>query len=112
MIKDDDWKHEKMRVIESSRFKYVSLGFLLVGLSFLFASNLMVNDIDNAPIPTALERWGPDGYSFLHVPLLFFGSLVVLLSGVDGMSGPKHGNTRRIDAVTDLGHRCSLLCLI
>ncbi|YCM47021.1 hypothetical protein V2O64_24575 (plasmid) [Verrucomicrobiaceae bacterium 227] len=57
-------------------------GILLAGVALLVASNFMVHDIDHAPIPDAMERWGPDGYSYGYVMLAFFGFVGVVVTSV------------------------------
>ena len=51
----------------------LAFGVFLVGLVLLGISNFMVDYIDHAPIPDALERWGPDGYSYGGFIVVVFG---------------------------------------
>ena len=53
-------------------------------MAMVMASNEMAAYIDKAPIPNAIDRWGPDGFSYGHdlvfvvgICLVLFGSLVI-----------------------------------
>ncbi|MCP3678348.1 MAG: hypothetical protein GY721_12395 [Deltaproteobacteria bacterium] len=56
---------------------------LALGIGLMVISGRMVLRIDDAPIPDAVERWGPDGYSMFHGFALTTASLFLLaISGL------------------------------
>ena len=47
------------------------------------ASNRMAQYVDSAPILDAMERWGPDGFSYFHDMIIRFGLIgLLVISGI------------------------------
>ena len=70
--------------LRTKRNKQVLVGLLLfvAGVSLFVFSDEMVKTVEEAPIPDAMDRWGPDGYSYLTDAFVFGGILVTLILSV------------------------------
>ena len=72
----------KMKFGECFKRVCSAIGILFVGIALLVESNSLAHHIDHSPIPDAMDRWGPDGYSYGHSFLVIFGSVGVLVVSV------------------------------